>query len=317
MGAQNVEMPRTKNVLPSTLKKKSCNCFKLAPTLKRRKNKEFSFGFLGFICPAVDREPGFFVLLLYKISCTMIKKCLIKIADYFRSKNSYAQDGEDVVLLSLLEGRKYPRFYVDVGAHHPVRFSNTYALYRHGWSGINIDATPGSMARFNLLRPGDTNLEIGIGAAEGQAQFYIFNEPALNTFRKDIAEAEEAKQGRYKITNIKTVPIKPLRNILQQYAPGKEIGLLTIDVEGLDLDVLKSNDWEKWRPKFLMVEDTEFDPSDPSKSDIFNYLCQLNYSLKISLKRTKIYENTLFLQPLPQNQTDLEVRMKRSRAVVR
>lgn len=217
----------------------------------------------------------------------MLKTLLIKIADYFRYRKSYSQDGEDVVLLSLIEGKSCPKFYVDVGAHHPVRFSNTYALHRRGWHGINIDATPGSMTGFKALRPGDTNLEIGIGPEETESTFFIFNEPALNTFRKDIAETAT---GRYKITKTQKVPIKPLRAILQQYAPGKEIGLLTIDVEGLDLEVLKSNDWRKWKPKFVMVEDTKFDPQNPTQSLIFRYMASIGYELKASLNRTKIYQ---------------------------
>lgn len=245
-----------------------------------------------------------------------LKRALIRIADYFRHRSSYAQDGEDIVFLSLIEGRPCPPFYVDIGAHHPVRFSNTYALHRRGWSGINIDAAPGSMAGFNLLRPGDINLEIGISATEGHADFYIFNEPALNTFNKETALAVEAQHARYQVTAIKKIPTKPLRDILHQHAPGKEIGLLTIDVEGLDLEVLKSNDWNQWRPKFIMVEDHNFEPGNPTGSEIFNYLHSLNYSLKISLKRTKIYENTLFLQPLPEYQGNLEIGVKRRRAVV-
>ena len=76
---------------------------------------------------------------------------------------SYSIEGEDRIVRALLWQKHDKGFYVDVGAHHPFRFSNTYLFYTQGWSGINIDATPGSMKAFNKYRPRDINLEVGIG----------------------------------------------------------------------------------------------------------------------------------------------------------
>src|SRR5437868_6288327 len=74
---------------------------------------------------------------------------------------SYSQDGEDLVLSRFLSSEN-KGFYVDVGAHHPTRFSNTYFFYKKGWRGINIDAMPGSMIAFDKMRPRDTNVEAAI-----------------------------------------------------------------------------------------------------------------------------------------------------------
>ena len=76
---------------------------------------------------------------------------------------SYSIEGEDRIVRALLWQKHDKGFYVDVGAHHPFRFSNTYLFYTQGWSGINIDATPGSMKAFNKYRPRDINLEVGVG----------------------------------------------------------------------------------------------------------------------------------------------------------
>ena len=76
---------------------------------------------------------------------------------------SYSIEGEDRIVRALLWEKHDKGFYVDVGAHHPFRFSNTYLFYTQGWSGINIDATPGSMKAFNKYRPRDINLEVGVG----------------------------------------------------------------------------------------------------------------------------------------------------------
>src|SRR5262249_37716331 len=103
------------------------------------------------------------------------------------ARTSFSQEGEDLLIDRIFE-RQDRGTYVDVGAHHPRRFSNTELLHRRGWRGVNIDATPGSMAAFRRLRPRDINLEIGIAATSGDRDFYIFDEPALNTF--DAARAK-------------------------------------------------------------------------------------------------------------------------------
>ena len=144
-------------------------------------------------------------------------------------------------------------FYVDVGAHHPKRFSNTYRLYRRGWMGINIDANPGSMQMFKRVRPRDINVEAGVSSTRQELTYYVFNEPALNTFKKDLAL--ERAGGIYSIIKEVKIVTAPLGELLDQYLPAKtEIDLLTIDVEGLDYEVLRSNDWSRYSPEFILVE---------------------------------------------------------------
>lgn len=219
-----------------------------------------------------------------------IKKFLLSIWDYFRYQKSYSQDGEDVVLAAYYHGKKnYKGFFVDVGAHHPVRFSNTWMFYRRGWRGINIDPTPGSMRPFSFFRRRDINLEIGIGAQPTQLVFYCFNEPALNTFDESLAKQRNTGQP-YRIIRKVSVPVEPLGKVLDQHLPeGQAIDFFTIDVEGLDLEVLQSNDWTKYRPEFVLVEDPEFRPGQPADSPIYHFLTGKNYEMVASLKRTIIY----------------------------
>lgn len=220
-----------------------------------------------------------------------LKQFAISILDYFRHKKSYSQDGEDVVLASFYEDTKYYHgFYVDIGAHHPVRFSNTWMFYKKGWRGINIDPTPGSMIPFKFMRRQDINLEIGIGQKSETILFHCFNEPALNTF--DIELANERNTGKpYKILKKIEVRTEPLSNILNTFLPkGKQIDFFTIDVEGLDLQVLQSNDWEKYSPKYILVEDIYFRISKPNTSPIYEFLCNQGYEIVSVLKRTIIYK---------------------------
>ncbi len=220
-----------------------------------------------------------------------IKLFIIRIVDFLRFKKSYSQDGEDVVLQSFYEGIKnYKGYFIDVGAHHPVRFSNTWSLYRKGWKGINIDPTPNSMRSFNLLRPRDINLEIGIGSEPKDLMFYCFNEPALNTFDPKLA-AERNNGAPYKIINEIKIPTFTLADVLDRHLPlNQHIDVLSIDVEGLDLDVLKSNNWGKYVPDFILVEDVDFKIETPLSSPVYCFLNQLGYSLVAKLKRTLVFE---------------------------
>ena len=97
----------------------------------------------------------------------------------------YSQNGEDLILNRFLENKE-KGFFIDVGAHHPIRFSNTYLFYKKGWSGINIDAMPGSMTKFNKIRPKDINIEKGVGIKNDKLIFYQFNERPSQKTNTDI-----------------------------------------------------------------------------------------------------------------------------------
>jgi FkbM family methyltransferase len=165
---------------------------------------------------------------------------------------AYSQEGEDLILARFF-GYQAKGFYVDVGAHHPLRFSNTQIFYDRGWSGINIDAMPGSMASFRTHRPRDVNIEAGVGQERGALKFYVFNEPALNTF--DAKVAEQHRGGPYELKEEVDVQVLPLRDMLAEHVPaGREIDFLTVDVEGRDLQVLQSNEWGRFRPRVILAE---------------------------------------------------------------
>ena len=166
-------------------------------------------------------------------------------------KKSYSQEGEDLLVGELL-ARIHKGFYVDVGCHHPHRFSNTYRLYRRGWSGLCIDPLPGVKRAFARHRRRDVVVEVGISAAQGQLEYIMFNEPALNSFDPDTARSYE-QMDDYCIERRVQVPTLPLREVLASSRVGK-IDFMTIDVEGFDLEVIDSNDWTRWRPSVLVVE---------------------------------------------------------------
>ena len=207
---------------------------------------------------------------------------------------SYSQEGEDILLKRIFENKQYG-FYVDVGAHHPKRFSNTYLLYQKGWKGINIDALPGGMKTFNKLRPRDINLEIGVGEKEDFINYYVFNEPALNSFSKELSNKIDKEKNIYFIKQVVKIQVKRLDNILDSHLLKSKIDFLNVDVEGLDLDVLKSNDWFKYRPKFVLVEITGNSIHDLDKHPISKFMSQNNYI--IFAKQV----NTIFFKDINEN----------------
>lgn len=164
----------------------------------------------------------------------------------------YGQNGEDLILDRLLE-HQARGFYVDIGAHHPVRFSNTYLFYRRGWRGINIDAMPGSMKAFNRMRPLDINIESGVAGFPGELIYHCFNESALNTF--DSKEARLKNKPPYALVEKIKVTVDRLDSLLERHLPANQkIDFLSVDVEGMDEEVLRSNDWQRFRPRFILAE---------------------------------------------------------------
>ena len=164
----------------------------------------------------------------------------------------YSQEGEDIILARLLGGAR-KGFYVDVGGHHATRFSNTYALYRKGWRGLNIDATPGSMESFRTIRPNDVNLEVAISDRKEPLIFNMFREGALNTFDRELARGYI--EGGWELKGTVELVPQTLEEVLNQHLEvGQKIDLLTVDVEGEDLGVLKSNDWNRYCPEIVIIE---------------------------------------------------------------
>lgn len=202
---------------------------------------------------------------------------------------SYSQDGEDIVIAELFKD-KLEGFYVDVGAHHPQRFSNTYYFYLKGWSGINIDAMPGSMKIFDDLRSRDINLEIPISDKSEILTYYEFDEPALNSFSLPLSQ-ERITTSNYKIVAETQLKTHTLAEVLDKYLPPKQtIDFLSIDVEGLDYQVVSSNNWDKYKPKVILVENLELSSlKNINTSKVCLFLEERGYVLLAKTMRTLIF----------------------------
>lgn len=166
-------------------------------------------------------------------------KTFIKLLLGRGSFRSFSQAGEDGIVRSLVGNKK--GFYVDVGAYHPHLYSNTYALYRAGWRGLAIDPNPRMPLLFRIFRPRDTFVCAGIG--EGAATYHMYKDGAYNGF---VPTSRSTLVREYPVT------LRSLAQILEEQGV-REIDFLDIDVEGLDLEVLRSHDWSIL-PRVISVE---------------------------------------------------------------
>lgn len=218
---------------------------------------------------------------------------ILEVAGGSSRRTSYSQFGEDVVLQSLLGDKiknRSPGFFIDIGAFAPKTFSNTYALYRLGWRGINVDATPGSMRAFRVLRPRDVNLEAAISSTEGTLPFYRMGiRSVMNTMSREVADRYAQEHG-LTIQTIE-VPTYRLETILDRHLPeNARLDLLSVDVEGLDLQVLTTNNWSKYRPTIVAVEDHGFDLSATSQSATFAFMRAQGYTLRAWVNPTQVWQ---------------------------
>lgn len=206
---------------------------------------------------------------------------------------SYSQCGEDMIANYYLP-EKYG-FFVDIGAYHPVRISNTYHFYKKGWRGINIDGSKVAIALFNQKRSNDINLNCFIGKDEGmQVEFYTFNKRELNTGSKSRLNDIE-KYHNEKPVNVERINVIKLSTILDKFMPEEvTIDLLNIDVEGFDLEVLESNNWDKYRPKVIIIE-AHMSIYSFIDSDIHEFLSKQGYLLGgYSMHSYVFHRNSIF-----------------------
>jgi len=200
----------------------------------------------------------------------------------------YSQFGEDAVAYGYFRGQAwvqgqrttFPKggFYVDVGAYSPTSGSNTHAFYKAGWRGINIDAAPGAMKPFEMVRTRDINLNLAVGTREGQVRFWCWGVPSVfNTADETVARERSGMLGEPEIVN---VPCRPLEAILSEHMPeDADFRLLSVDVEGRDLDVLMSNDWSRYRPELVIAESLDVPLQEVLSTDLCRFLNDKGYEL--------------------------------------
>ncbi len=170
---------------------------------------------------------------------------------------SYAQSGEDVIVAGILEWFHLKKAtYLDVGAFLPIYSNNTYLFYQSGSRGVLVEPNVDLISELTAKRPGDTVLNVGVGAAEQSAtDYYCMSLMQWNTFAKDEAERRVAEsKGKVQIERVVKIPLISINRIMAEHFPPGGPDFLSIDIESLDLAVLKTIDFARFRPKVICTE---------------------------------------------------------------
>lgn len=194
------------------------------------------------------------------------------------SRISYSQCGEDLIVnyIFQLRGIENPT-YIDIGCNHPYFISNTALFYAKGCKGINIDANPVLIEFFNKYRKNDINLNIGIGNKKEQFEFYIMEDDTLSTFSK--IELESMIKIGKKLLEIKKIEMITLTDVISKYCNGVFPDFLSIDVEGLDFEILKTIEFNNNAPKIICVEAAEYSPigAGARRTELIDFLSKMGY----------------------------------------
>jgi FkbM family methyltransferase len=198
---------------------------------------------------------------------------------------SYSQCGEDLQLARLIPINQ-DGFYVDVGSNDPIHRSNTYLFYIKGWKGIAIDGNPELIKRHKKMRPLDNAVCALVSEKEEEKTYFIFDDHCLSTISR--TEAVKLSKTR-KIRSQQAIKTIRLDRILrEQHAPQK-FEILSIDVEGYDLQVLRGINLEEYRPKIIAIEIHDFDQTHPNKDRIYAHLSNNQYTLHSYLNPTAFF----------------------------
>jgi FkbM family methyltransferase len=223
--------------------------------------------------PRVDRKMNRLSLLFQSLPPALAFRfaMVYTLKRLFNSNASinYSQTGEDAIIRSLLDETQ-PGVYVDVGCNHPIHWSNTLSLYLHGWRGVNIDANPSLIKKFKATRTRDIAVCAAISDQEGEVVFHEFEDDLVST----VSEAVLPEwQSKWKKRGERIVKTRTLNSVLAETLQQEtSIDLLSVDVEGHDLNVLKSIDLDVYRPKLIIVEMHKLDLHRTAENSITGYL---------------------------------------------
>ena len=192
-----------------------------------------------------------------------------------RYRVSFSKAGEDIQLYKLLNRAKGK--YLDIGCFEPVTFSNTYFFYLRGWSGVVVDPNPKLEELFKAQRPLDKFINMGISSEPGTLNYYMlpYKMSSMNTFDYNFLEKNDLVKFIQKEIE---VPIVTVKSLVEENNLLDGVDFLDVDVEGLDLEVLNSNNWEAFRPSLVMVETDKTIEEDLS-GDVYKLLKSKDYTL--------------------------------------
>ena len=196
---------------------------------------------------------------------------------------SYSQAGEDAIIsfiLGTLGDQKQGYSYLDIGCNRYKELNNTYHFYEKGMRGVLIDANPKFIDELKKNRRGDTILNVGISEKSGEKlTFYAMNWDWLSSFNKETIENTMRESPWVKIEQEIEIPVLTVNEVIDKYFNGVPT-IVSLDVEGDELEILKSIDMEKYRPLIYIIETIEYREKidlNNKRTDIINFMNSKNY----------------------------------------
>jgi hypothetical protein len=203
----------------------------------------------------------------------------------------FGQNGEDILIKPYL--RKFSRaHYLDLGAHHPFRFSNTALLWMNGWNGVNVDANPRSIEIFSKKRKSDTSIHAAIVThkehTEGTKEviFYL-DANEIGSSRNQISARGSTQPTRRDQVQIK-VPAMTVEEILCA-CDLEQTEYLNVDLEGIDEKIIREFDFENFRPTVITIEDHQSCIEHVISSPISDYMFAKDYVLVARCFMTSVF----------------------------
>lgn len=166
--------------------------------------------------------------------------------------NSYSYHSEDLLIDAILGNRKWGR-YIDIGANDPIFRNNTKRFSLKGWTGINVEPCPDKFAAICKDRPGDINLNIVMSDKNSKVPFFILDWDMASTLDKGVADAH-CKEFNTGIREVRFIQTMRFDTLMEMYSDNAPIAFVSIDIEKHELPVLKTNNWDKYRPKLFCIE---------------------------------------------------------------
>ncbi|HET7193934.1 MAG TPA: FkbM family methyltransferase [Nocardioides sp.] len=191
-------------------------------------------------------------------------------------KLTYSQFGEDITAANLLRNVK-SGFYVDIGAHHPLRHSNTALLHMKGWQGVTLEPNLEGFRAFKRFRPHAINVRAAIHNEADSVTLYKFRGGLSSTTMEERAESlRESKEP----VGEEVVPALKLNDVFDRYVPeGVHVNYLSVDIEGYDTEAILAFDLATYQPDVVCIEIHRPDMLALGENAAVKYMTEHGYQL--------------------------------------
>ena len=168
-----------------------------------------------------------------------------------------SQAGQDLYVYErFFRHRPGPGVYLEFGARDGVVHSNSYAFEQRGWRGFCVEPTD-EFHRLVRNRPGCWNYHGAVAARAGARRFVFSKKGGFSGFADDMDPARlEAMRRRGKIARETSVACYTVAGLMRERRV-ERLAYVSVDVEGAELEVLRSVDWAATPADVVQVESVE------------------------------------------------------------